>query len=220
MDVKVYDIHGKEKGSIELNEKVFNIKPNKSAIYYALRAELANEKQGTASTKGRSEVRGSGAKPWRQKGTGRARAGSRQSPIWVGGGVTFGPKPRDCRIRVSKKVKRLSIRSILSLKTSEDMLKVVEDFSVASGKTKEFYGIATNLVEEEKRKRVLFIDKASDELKKRAGRNLSWLKYHNADLLCIKDLFSATQLILTESAVIALNEKFIEEQARSSHEER
>jgi large subunit ribosomal protein L4 len=208
MDVKLYDVEGKEKGTASLSDEVFNVTPNKNAIYYSLRAELANARQGTASTKGRSEVRGSGAKPWRQKGTGRARAGSKQSPIWVGGGVTFGPKPRDYSVRLPRKLKKLSILSLLSLKASENAVKIVENFTVESGKTRDLLGIASRLVDEDKRQRVLFIDGEPSRLNKRAGRNIPWLRYYNADLLSTKDLFYATQLILTESAVRLLNDKY------------
>jgi len=208
MNIKVYDINGQESGSIELNDKVFNTDPNKSVIYYALNAENANKRQGTACTKGRSEKRGGGAKPWRQKGTGRARAGTRRSPIWVGGGITFGPKPRSYTINLPKKVKRLSIRSILSLKQKDNQLKVMEDFTVESVKTKDFYKIAKNLVDDKKRKRVLIIDKNNNKLNRRACRNIPWVNYFNSDLLSTSDLFYATQLILTKSAVESLNEKY------------
>ena len=208
MNTKLYDIKGKEKGTVKLNDAVFKINPNKSAIYYALRTELANERQGTASTKGRAEVRGSGRKPYRQKGTGRARAGTRKSPIWTGGGVTFGPKPRNYRVRLPRKMKHLSVRSILSMKNSENLLKVVEDFSVESGKTKDFFSIATTLVDEDKRRRVLFIDTDRDEMSRRAVRNISWLNYHDAALLSTKELFYATQLVITESAVKTLNKNY------------
>lgn len=208
MNVKVYDIHGNEKGQIELNDSVFSIKPNKSVIYYALKAELSNVRQGTASTRGRSGVRGGGAKPYRQKGTGRARAGSRRSAGRVGGGITFGPKPRSYEVRLPKKLKKLSIKSLLSLKTNEDLLKIVEDFSIESGKTKDFFKIAEDLVDEKKRKRVLFIDKEPKSMNKRAGRNIRWLMYYDADLLSTRELYYATQLILTESAVKSLNEKY------------
>ncbi len=208
MKVKIYDINGREKGDIALADNVFNIKPNKSAIYYALRAERANKRQGTASTKGRSEVRGSGSKMYRQKGTGRARAGSRRSPVRVGGGVAFGPKPRSYRINLPKKIKRLSVRSLLSLKNSEDTLKIVEDFSVESGKTGEFCKIAENLVDKNRRLRVLIIDRDRNPMNRRAGHNIPWLNYHDANLLNSHDLYYASQLILTESAVKVLNEKY------------
>jgi len=214
MNVSLYGINGKEKGTVELSDDVFAIKPNKSAIYYTLRAELAKKRQGTASTKGRSEVSGSGAKPWRQKGTGRARAGSRRSPIWVGGGVVFGPKPRKYTVSIPKKVKHLSIKSILSLKLQENMLKVMEDFTVKSGKTKEFFSIASNITnktiqtKEKMKGYVIIIDANISELNKRSGHNIAWISYYNADLLSSKDLFYANQLVLTESAVKHLNNKY------------
>jgi large subunit ribosomal protein L4 len=210
MNTKLYDAKGNEKGTVKLNDAVFKITPNKSAIYYALRAEHANARQGTASTKGRSEVRGSGAKPYRQKGTGRARAGSRQSPIWTGGGVVFGPKPRSYRIRLPRRIKQLSIRSCLSMKAGEKLLKVVEDFNVESGKTRDFFSIASSLVEEQSRKRVLFIDADRKTMNRRAGRNISWIRYYDASLLSTRELYYASQLVLTESAVKVLNEKYAE----------
>jgi large subunit ribosomal protein L4 len=208
MDVKLYDLEGKEKGTAFLNEAVFDIKPSKSAIYYTLRAELANKRQGTASTKGRAQVKGSGAKPWRQKGTGRARSGSKRSPIWTGGGVVFGPHPRDYGIHVPHKIKHLSVRSLLTMKRSGDKIKVVEDFTVESGKTKDFFRIATNLVDSERRRRVLLVDRDRSVENRRAGRNIPWLKYYDADLLNTRDLFYATQVVITESAVKLLNEKY------------
>jgi len=209
MNVMVYDIKGKEKGSIELSEKVFGIKPNRSAIYYALKAELGNERQGTNSSKSRSEVKGSGVKLYRQKGTGRARAGSRRSPVRVGGGVAFGPKPRSFNVRLPKKMKRLSIRSLLSLKLAGEALKVIEDFTVESGKTKDFVVIAEGLVDEGKRKNVLFLDARRNESNMRAGRNIPWVKYHDADILCTKDLYYESELIVTEQAATFLNEKYV-----------
>jgi large subunit ribosomal protein L4 len=208
MNAKLYDTAGKEKGTVKLNDAVFKIAPNKSAMYYALRAERANNRQGTAFTRGRSEVRGSGTKPYRQKGTGRARAGSRQSPIWTGGGVSFGPKPKSYTVRLPRKMKRLSIRSCLSMKNGENLVKVVEDFTVDSGKTKDFHTIATSLVDEQKRGRVIFIDAERNPLNRRAGRNIPWMRYFAADLLNTRDLYYATQLVLTESAVKLLNKKY------------
>ena len=137
MVAKVYGIDGQERREITLADEVFNTRVSTGSIYHAIRNELANQRVGTASTKTRSEVRGSGTKPWRQKGTGRARAGTRQSPLWVGGGVVFGPKPRDYSYRLPRKIKRLAMRSILSQKQLENRLKVVEDFSIDGGKTRE-----------------------------------------------------------------------------------
>jgi large subunit ribosomal protein L4 len=209
MDVTVYDIQGKEKGKTTLKDEVFKITPNKSAIYYSLRAELSNARQGTASTKGRVDVRGSGAKLYRQKGTGRARAGSRRSPIRVGGGIVFGPKPRSYRERVSRKLKKLGVVSVLSYKMNEQLIKVIEDFSVDSGKTKDFSLIASTLAGTENRgKRVLILDREPKPVTKRAGRNIPWVTYHDANLISLKDLFYANQLLITESAAQLLNEKY------------
>ena len=208
MNVTLYDINGAEKGKIELNDNVFGIKPNKSVIYYAIKSELANSRQGTASTKGRSEVEGSGAKPWRQKGTGRARAGSRRSPIWVGGGTVFGPKPRDYTIRLPKKMKRLAIKSILSQKINDQLVKVVEDFIVESGKTRDFLKIANSLIDQDKKRRILFIDHKVKDQNKRSSRNVPWVLFHDSDILSSKDLYYSTQIILTESAVKHINEKY------------
>ena len=120
----------------------------------------------------------------------------------------FGPKPRDYGVRLMRKVRKLSIKSVLSMKAKDNVLKVMEDFSVESGKTKDFGAIAERLVEGERRRRVLIVDKELKPLNRRAGRNIPWIKYYCADLLNTRDLFYATQLILTESAVHALNEKY------------
>src|SRR6056297_1425816 len=132
MEAKVFSVKGEEIKDIDLNDEVFNTAVNDSAIYYTINGELANRRIGTASTKNRKKVRGSNAKPWRQKGTGHARAGDKKSPIWVGGGTVFGPQPRDYHIRVPRKVKRSAMRSILSGKAQGEGLKVVEDFSIES----------------------------------------------------------------------------------------
>ena len=138
IEIAVLSREGKEIKKVKLAGHVFNTgSASADTVYYAIRNELANMRVGTASTKGRAEVRGSGAKPWRQKGTGRARAGHKRSPIWVGGGVVFGPKPRDYSYTLPKKVKRLAFRSILTQKTQESLLCVVEDFAIDNGKTRE-----------------------------------------------------------------------------------
>jgi len=209
MDVTVYDIQGNEKGKATLKDEVFRITPNKSAIYYSLRAELSNARQGTASTKGRSDVRGGGTKLFRQKGTGRARAGSRRSPVRVGGGTVFGPKPRSYNERLPRKLKRLGVVSVLSHKMNEKLIKVIEDFSVDSGKTKDFSLIASKLAGNENRgKRVLILDREPKPMNKRAGRNISWITYHDANMISIRELFYASQLLITESAAQLLNEKY------------
>jgi len=142
MKVDIYKIDGSLTGrQVELNPKVFDIQPNDHAIYLAVKAYLANQRQGTAKAKERSEVSGGGKKPWRQKGTGRARAGSIRSPLWVGGGTVFGPKPRDYDMKLPKKVKLLARLSALTYKARNNQIVVVEDFNLDQPKTKEMFNI-------------------------------------------------------------------------------
>jgi large subunit ribosomal protein L4 len=203
MDKKVYSIEGKELRDITLEDSVFAREISEGSIYHAINNELANKRVGTASTKGRSEVRGSGAKPWRQKGTGRARAGHKRSPLWVGGGTVFGPKPRDYSYTLPKKVKRLAMKSILSLKASSETFKVVEDFTVESGKTKELRTILTKLATEE---RTVVILKDDDQMIRRAGRNLPNVKFLSYNRLRAHDLFYGKNILVLEGAAVKLNE--------------
>jgi large subunit ribosomal protein L4 len=141
MNTKVYSKDGVELRSMDLDDGVFGLPYNENVVWYAINNELANARLGTACTKDRGEVHGSNAKPFKQKGTGHARRGDKKSPLMVGGGVTFGPKPRDYSYKIPKKAKRLAMKTILSLKAQSDCLKVVEDFSVESGKTKDLVAI-------------------------------------------------------------------------------
>lgn len=154
MEKKVYSIDGKELRTINLDDKVFGLPVNEDVIYYAITNELANMRVGTACTKTRAEVHGSNAKPYKQKGTGHARRGDKKSPINVGGGTIFGPKPRDYSYSIPKKEKRLAMKSILSLKAQTDRLTVVEDFTIESGKTKDLVKILNNFVKESYTKNV------------------------------------------------------------------
>ena len=199
MVVKVYGIDGSKQRDIDLADEVFNRSVSTGSIYHAIRNELANLRVGTASTKTRSEVRGSGAKPWRQKGTGRARAGTRQSPLWVGGGVAFGPKPRDYSYKVPKKLKRLAYKSILSQKIQEDRLMVVEDFTVESGKTRELVKILKGLMPENGNRTAIVIS-GEDSMLKRAGRNVPGLSILSYNRLRAHDLFYASTVIVFEKA--------------------
>ena len=203
MEKKVFSIQGEEIKTVNLNDTVFAREVSEGSIYYAIRNELANRRVGTASTKTRSEVRGSTAKPWGQKGTGRARAGRRRSPLWVGGGTVFGPKPRDYSYKMPKKIKRLAMKSILSLKNKEDKIKVVEDFTIESGKTKDLVNILKNLVQEEK---TVLILKDNDAMIKRAGKNIPWVKFLSYDKLAAHELFYGKNILLLETAVEKLNE--------------
>ena len=208
MYLDVFNIKGEKVGQIVVRDDVFNVPFNMATVQQAAVRQLANRRQGTTDSKTRGEISKSTRKLFAQKHTGRARAGSVKSPLRRGGGVVFGPKLRSYQVRLPRKMKQLSIRSVLSMKNSENLLKVVEDFSVESGKTKDFYSIATSLVDEDKGRRVLFIDTDRDAMNRRAGRNIPWLNYFDAALLSTRDLFYATQLVLTESAVKVLNEKY------------
>jgi len=205
MNYKVYSKEGKELRTIDLNDNVFNIAVNEDLIWYAINNELANRRQGTASTKGRAEVHGSNIKPFKQKGTGRARRGDNKSPILVGGGTVFGPKPRDFSYSMPKKAKRLALKSILSLKAQSDTLKVVEDFSVESGKTNDLAKLLDNF---EPGLRTVLILKDDDPMIKRAASNIPWLKYLSYNRLEAHELFYARQVLMLETAGKNLNDFF------------
>ena len=203
MDKKVLSVKGKEVRQITLDDTVFGRKVSDGAIYHAIRNELANKRVGTASTKTRSEVAGSHRKPWRQKGTGRARSGTFQSPVRVGGGVAFGPRPRDYSYHLPKKMKRVAMKSLLSLKTGADDLIVVEDFSIESGKTRDLIAVLSPLTGEERTVLILGDD---DPMVKRAGRNIPWLKMLSYNRLRAHDLFYGGKIVVTESAAKRLGE--------------
>jgi len=205
MEKQVYGIDGSERKSIKISDAVFNIKVSEGSIYHALRNELANMRVGTASTKTRSEVIATGAKPFRQKGTGRARAGSWKSPVRVGGGVAFGPRPRDYSYKLPRKVKRLAIKSVLSLKNQNDQMKIVEDFSVDSGKTRDLVKILANLAPQ-RGERTVIILAGDDPLIKRAGRNIPWLHFLSFNRLRVHDVFYGKNLLVLESAALKLND--------------
>lgn len=198
MEKKVYSVDGGELRTINLDDKVFGLPVNNNVIYYAINNELANRRTGTACTKGRSEVHGSNSKPYSQKGTGRARRGDKKSPILVGGGTIFGPKPRSFSYSMPKKAKQLAMKSILSLKAQGDRLIVIEDFSVESGKTKDFVKILGNFTKGE---RTVFILKDDDTMIRRAGRNIPYLSLLSYNRLSAHTLFYGRKIIMLESAV-------------------
>lgn len=200
---KVFSVKGDEVKDIELSDDVFDCKVSEGAIYYAVRNELANRRVGTAQTKTRSEVVGTTAKPWRQKGTGHARSGRRNSPVWVGGGVVFGPRQRDYSYTMPKKMKRVALKSILSMKTKDEALKVVEDFSIENGKTKELMKILKNFVGNE---RTILILTDEDKMLKRAGSNIPWLTFLSYNRLNAHDLFYGRKIIVLETAANKLND--------------
>ena len=145
MQIDVYTKDGSQNGQVDLSDEIFAVEPNEHAMHLDVVSYLAHQRQGTAKTKTRSEVRGGGKKPWRQKGRGAARAGSTRSPLWVGGGTIHGPKPREYKQKLPKKVKRLARKSALSVRLQENSIKIVEDFSLDQIKTKSMVEIIGNL---------------------------------------------------------------------------
>lgn len=208
MEKKVYSTDGKELRTISLDDKVFGLPVNEDVIYYAINNELANMRVGTACTKGRAEVHGSNAKPYKQKGTGNARRGDKKSPITVGGGTIFGPKPRDFSYAIPKQAKRLAMKSILSLQAQSDRLTVVEDFTVESGKTKDLVKILSNFAKDE---RTVIILKDDDAKIKQAGRNIPNLSFLSYNRLRAHDLFYGRKVILLEGAAKNLADFYAEE---------
>jgi large subunit ribosomal protein L4 len=202
MKTKVYTKEGAEKGSAELADSIFGLPYNEALVWQAVNNELANLRLGTANTLGRGEVHGSNAKPYRQKGTGRARRGDKKSPILVGGGVVFGPKPRDFSYSLPRKQKQLAMKTILSLKVKSEMLKVVEDFTIESGKTKDLVKILEKFSNCD---RTTIILKDSDALIKRAGGNIPYLYFLSYNRLRAHDLFYSRNVLLLESAAEELN---------------
>ena len=208
MEKKVYSTDGKELRTITLDDKVFGLPVNDDVIYYAITNELANMRVGTACTKGRAEVHGSNAKPYKQKGTGNARRGDKKSPITVGGGTIFGPKPRDFSYSIPKKEKRLAMKSILSAHAQGDRLTIVEDFTIESGKTKDLAAILNNFAKDE---RTVLILKDDDAKIKQAGRNIPNLSFLAYNRLEAHTLFYGRKVIILESAVKNLSDFYAED---------
>ena len=198
MEKKVFSVDGKELRTISLDDAVFGLPVNEDVIYYAVTNELANRRVGTACTKGRSEVHGSNAKPYKQKGTGHARRGDKKSPLLAGGGTIFGPKSRDFSYAIPKKEKRLAMKSILSMQAQSDRFTVVEDFTIDSGKTKDLVKILDNFTKGE---RTVLILKDDDAKIKQAARNIPSLQFLSYNRLSAHALFYGRKIIALESAV-------------------
>lgn len=210
MKTKVYGLDGNPVKEIELSDAVFGREVSEGSIYHAIRNELANRRLGTAKIKDRGEVHSSNKKPWKQKGTGRARSGQRSSPVWVGGGKIFGPRPRDYSYEMPRKVRQLAMISLLSLKAKEDKLRVVTDFTVESGKTKDLVSAIKALAAEE---RTVVVLKDNDSLVRRAGRNVPWLSLLAFNRLQAHDLFYCDKLLVLETAATKLNDFYAERAA-------
>ncbi len=210
--ISVLNQEGKDLKEKKLSPKVFAVEAKTALIHQAMVAQLNNSRQVLAHTKDRSEVRGGGRKPWRQKGTGRARAGSNRSPIWIGGGVTFGPtKDRNFKKDINKKMKRKAFLMVLSDKFKEKAMIIVDKFDFKDFKTKQFDQMLTNLedkVLKTKRRNILVIDDSKNEKLKYSGRNLEGVKIINLENINILDLLKYRYLLLTESAIDSLEKKY------------
>ena len=203
--IDVYNVEGKKVSTVELNEEIFGIEPNEAVVHNVLVNYLANQRQGTQSTKTRAEVRGGGRKPWRQKGTGRARQGSIRAPQWIKGGIALGPKPRSYKYRVNKKERQLAIKSLLSSKVLENNLVVVDKFDFKEIKTKQMATAMKNLKVEEKAFVVLA---TSDEKVQKSARNLENVKTGSVNTINVYDLLRYKKLVLTVDTIKKLEEVY------------
>jgi len=210
INVKVYNLAGEKKEALKLNEKVFGLKANEALVHQAMVAQMANERQNLAHTKDRSEVRGGGRKPWRQKGTGRARAGSNRSPIWMGGGVTFGPRSeRNYKKQINKKMKQKALLMVLSDKAANKNLTVIENFDVKEFKTKTIDNLLKKIEgKKDKKRSVLIINSKKDEKAKYSFRNLVGVKYINIDNLNIVDLLAKRGAIFTKDSIKIIEKQY------------
>ncbi|MFJ7748117.1 50S ribosomal protein L4 [Peribacillus sp. NPDC097295] len=201
--VTLFNQTGSQVGDIELNESIFGIEPNNHVLFEAIIMQRASLRQGTHKVKNRSEVAGGGRKPWKQKGTGRARQGSIRSPQWRGGGVVFGPTPRSYSYKLPKKVRRLAIKSALSAKALEENILVLESLTFEAPKTKEFVAVLKNLSVDTK---TLIVTDGLDEKVALSARNIPGVTVVEAVGLNVLDVVSHNKLILTKSAVEKVEE--------------
>ncbi|REK69141.1 50S ribosomal protein L4 [Paenibacillus paeoniae] len=201
--VTVFNVSGSQVGELELADSVFGIEPNTHVMHSAVVLQQAAERQGTHKTKGRSEVRGGGRKPWKQKGTGRARQGSIRSPQWVGGGTVFGPTPRTYGFKLPKKVRRLAIKSALSSKVIAESIIVLDQLTFAAPKTKEFAGILNNLKVDRK---ALVVTANYEDNVALSARNIPGVKFVAADGINVRDVLVYDKLIITKEAVEKVQE--------------
>ena len=203
-NVSVYNIEGKEGGSIELNDAVFGVEVNEHLVHMAVVNQLANNRQGTQSAKTRSEVSGGGRKPWRQKGTGHARQGSTRAPQWTGGGIVFAPKPRDYSFKMNKKEKRIALLSALSSKAAESKIVVLDEFKLDEIKTKKFVEVMNNL----KVENALVVLEGENKNVVLSGRNIPSVKVTATNEINTYDVLKYTTLVVTKAAVEKLEEVY------------
>ena len=203
--IDVYNVEGKKVSSVDLKEEIFGIEPNEAVVHSVLVNYLANQRQGTQSTKTRAEVRGGWKKPWRQKGTGRARQGSIRAPQWIKGGIALGPKPRSYKYRVNKKEKQLAIKSLLSSKVLENDLVVVDKFDFKEIKTKQMADAMKNLKVEDK---ALVVLPVNNEIVQKSARNLANVGTSSVNTINVYDLLKYKKLVLTVDTIKKLEEVY------------
>ena len=203
-NVAVYNMEGKEVDKIELNDSIFGVEINEHLVHMAVLQQLANKRQGTQKAKTRSEVRGGGRKPWRQKGTGHARQGSTRSPQWTGGGVVFAPKPRDYSFKMNKKEKRIALLSALSSKVADNKIVVLDAFNLDEIKTKKFAEVMSNL----KVDKALVVIEGENKNVVLSGRNIPTVKVSATNEINTYDVLKYETLVVTKAAVEKLEEVY------------
>ena len=205
LKTNVYNMSGNVVGEIELPEALFGIEPNNAVVHDSVKNHLANKRQGTQSALTRAEVSGGGRKPWRQKGTGRARQGSTRAPQWTHGGIVFAPKPRDYSYTLNKKAKRLALKSALSAKAAAERVVVIDSIKMESPKTKEF---ASFLAAVGAQKKPLVVTAAADQNVVKSGRNIPGCQVTFANLINVYDIVNADKLVLDQAALEKIVEVF------------
>jgi len=193
----VFDIEKKKVAQVELNDAVFGAEVNEAVVYDVVKMQMASRRSGTSSTKGRSDVRGGGKKPWRQKGTGRARSGSTRSPIWRGGGIVFGPHPRDYSFSVPKKVRKKALVSVLSMKLKDEKMVILKDFPMEKISTKAF----KNVVDLFGFKKALFVLDIKNDILSKSSRNIKNIKMIRSEGINVYDVLNCEHLVLLEPSV-------------------
>lgn len=204
-NVSVFDMNGKKVSDLALAESVFGIEPNTSAMHLCVVNYLANQRQGTQSTRTRSEVSGGGKKPWRQKGTGRARQGSTRAPQWTHGGIAHGPKPREYGFSINKKVKRLAMKSAFSTKVAAEELVVLDSFKLDAIKTKEVAKVFAAL---ETGKKVLLVLPENDDVLYRSARNIAGAKVSTVNTLNVYDILNCDTMVVLKDSVAKIEEVY------------
>ena len=205
MTTKVYSMSGKQVGEVELSEGIFGIEPNVSVMHDVVKNHLANCRQGTQSALTRAEVSGGGRKPWRQKGTGRARQGSTRAPQWTHGGIVFAPKPRDYSYRLNKKTRRLALKSALSAKAQAGEIVVIDEIKMSIIKTNVFQKFLNAV---KVNRKALVITAEPNEMVIKSSRNIEGVQTTFANLINVYDILNANQLVLDKAALAKIEEVF------------